>query len=76
MVVSVVITWVEDVLLSLTCQQKPLRFIDMNRKVGVLIIVPFVLLHWFCHSHIPQLDLHVNEENKVNARKVSIGFTC
>lgn len=48
---------------SPTCQQKPLRLIDVDGKVGVLIMVPFVLLHWLCHSHIPQLNLHINEEN-------------
>lgn len=53
----------EHVWFCLTCQQKPLRFIDVNGKVGVFIIVSFVLLHWLCHSHIPQLNLHMGKEN-------------
>lgn len=53
---------------SPTCQQKPLGLIDVDGEVGMLIVVPFVLLHWLCHTHIPQLNLHINEEKcKVQA---------
>lgn len=36
----------ENVSDSLTCQQKPLRLTDVDGKVSMFIIVPFVLLHW------------------------------
>lgn len=28
----------------------------------MFVIVPLVLLHWLCHSHIPQLNLHTLRE--------------
>lgn len=53
---------IEHVWSSLTCQQKPLRLIDVDGKVGVFIVVSFVLLYWLCHSNIPQLNLHMNKK--------------
>lgn len=37
----------------------------MDRKVGVFIVVPRVLLHWFGHSDVPQLDLYTREDEDV-----------
>lgn len=65
---TVVNMLMEHVLSSTTCQQEPLRLIDVNGKVGMLIIVPFVLLHWLCHSHVPQLNLHIKKKIKVKKR--------
>lgn len=36
----------------------------MDRKVGVFIVVPPVLLHWFGYSYVPQLDLCTRAEDK------------
>lgn len=49
---------------SHTCHQKPLRFTDVDGKIGVFVVVTFVLLHRLCHSNIPKLNLQKNEQNK------------
>lgn len=39
----------------------------MDGKIGVFVVVTFVLLHRLCHSNIPKLNLQKNEQRKDGA---------
>ena len=44
-----------------TCQQQPLRLVDVEGQVGVFVMMTLILLHRPGHTNVPHLDLNMGE---------------